>query len=42
VVEVEAANEDAAIQQAYDEHLTGIIVTGGSMGWDVDEVEEVR
>lgn len=41
-VEVEADSEEAAIQKAYDEHLTGWIIDGGSAGWDIDEVEEVR
>jgi len=42
VVEVEAASEEAAIQKAYDDHLTGLTIDGGEMFWDVDEVEEVR
>lgn len=42
LVVVEATDEDAAIEAAYREHLTGINIGCGVANWEIDYVREVE
>lgn len=39
-VYVSAANEDEAAKIAYEEHLTGITIEGGSASWEITSISE--